>query len=181
MPIKLRQPTRKAGRGVIPRIGSSLYTAKDPVRCPRCGGTSLARKGARRKKFEIVQRWQCAACGRGFTPAPPELRAKTYPLRVILEAVTLYNLGHLECDVAALADNFGADLDQLFVQTRVRSGSTSDRQPSRSTRGRFCWPDAGSVRRALGSIGSRQRAFGERTQRRRGPKPPRTRKRVRLT
>ena len=94
MPIKLRQPARRAGKGVIPRVGSSLYTAKDPVRCPHCGGTSLARKGARRKKFETVQRWQCAACGRGFTPAPPELRAKTYPLRVILEAVTLYNLGH---------------------------------------------------------------------------------------
>src|SRR6266446_6820718 len=51
-------------------------------------------KCKRRKKFEIVQRRQCGSCGRGFTPAPPELRAKTYPLRVILDAITLYNLGH---------------------------------------------------------------------------------------
>jgi len=79
---------------VIPRIGSSLYTAKHPGRCPNCGSTSLARKGSRTKKFETIQRWQCASCGRGFTPAPPELRAKTYPLRVILDAVTLYNLGY---------------------------------------------------------------------------------------
>ncbi len=29
-----------------------------------------------------------------FTPSPPELRYKTYPLRVILDGVTLYNLGY---------------------------------------------------------------------------------------
>ena len=90
-----------ANRGVIPRIGSSLYTAKHPGRCPNCGGTNLARKRSRKKKFETVQRWQCVSCGRGFTPAPPELRAKTYPLRVILEGVTLYNLGHTLAEASA--------------------------------------------------------------------------------
>jgi predicted RNA-binding Zn-ribbon protein involved in translation (DUF1610 family) len=92
---------RPVGRGVIPRIGSSLYTAKHPGRCPNCGSTLLSRKGSRRKKFETVQRWQCASCGRGFTPAPPELRAKTYPLRVILDAITLYNLGYTLAEVSA--------------------------------------------------------------------------------
>jgi hypothetical protein len=46
------------------------------------------------KKLEIVQLWQCKLCRRVFTPAPPSLRYKTYPLRVILDGVTLYNLGH---------------------------------------------------------------------------------------
>jgi predicted RNA-binding Zn-ribbon protein involved in translation (DUF1610 family) len=91
---------RPAGKDVAPRAWSVLYTAKHPGRCPNCGGTSLSRKGSRRKKFEIVQRWQCASCGRGFTPAPPELRAKTYPLRVILDAVTLYNLGYTLAEVS---------------------------------------------------------------------------------
>src|SRR6266849_6566226 len=85
---------RAAGRGAAPRTRSVLYTAKHPGRCRNCGGTALSRKGSRAKKFETVQRWQCASCGRGFTPAPPELRAKTYPLRVILDGVTLYNLGY---------------------------------------------------------------------------------------
>src|SRR5438477_8287367 len=101
MPIKAHRSARSAGRGVIPRIGSSLYTAKHPGHCPNCGGTSLSRKGARRKKFEIVQRWQCGSCGRGFTPAPPELRAKTYPLRVILNGVMLYNLGYTLAEASA--------------------------------------------------------------------------------
>jgi hypothetical protein len=39
--------------------------------------------------------------GRGFTPAPPELRAKTYPLRVILDGVTLYNLGYTLTEASA--------------------------------------------------------------------------------
>jgi len=78
-----------------------LYTAKHPSRCPNCGGTALSRKGSRTKKFETVQRWQCASCGRGFTPAPTELRAKTYPLRVILDGVTLYNLGYTLAEASA--------------------------------------------------------------------------------
>ena len=52
------------------------------------------RKGTRKKKLEIAQLWQCKQCRRVFTPAPPELRYKTYPLRVILDGVTLYNLGY---------------------------------------------------------------------------------------
>jgi hypothetical protein len=59
------------------------------------------RKGTRRKKLEIVQLWQCKLCRRVFTPAPPELRYKTYPLRIILDGVTLYNLGYSLADAAA--------------------------------------------------------------------------------
>src|SRR5712671_3330383 len=92
---------RPTGRGAAPRARSVLYTAKHPGRCPNCGGTALSRKGSRKKKFETVQRWQCAPCGRTFTPAPPELRAKTYPLRVILDAVTLYNLGYTLAEASA--------------------------------------------------------------------------------
>jgi transposase-like protein len=70
------------------------YTTKQPARCPHCGSARLIRKGTRRKKLEIAQLWQCKLCRRVFTPAPPALRYKTYPLRVILDGVTLYNLGY---------------------------------------------------------------------------------------
>jgi transposase-like protein len=70
------------------------HTVKPPARCPHCGSTRLIRKGTRRKKLEIAQLWQCKLCHRVFTPAPPSLRYKTYPLRVILDGVTLYNLGY---------------------------------------------------------------------------------------
>jgi len=48
-----------------------------------------------------VQLWQCKLCRRVFTPAPAELRHKTYPLRIILDGVTLYNLGYSLPEAAA--------------------------------------------------------------------------------
>jgi len=70
------------------------HSVKPPARCPHCGSTRLIRKGTRRKKLQIAQLWQCKLCRRVFTPAPPLLRYKTYPLRVILDGVSLFNLGH---------------------------------------------------------------------------------------
>jgi hypothetical protein len=63
------------------------HTAKRPGHCPHCAGLRLTRKGTRAKKLEVVQLWQCLTCSRVFTPAPAELRNKTYPLRLILDGV----------------------------------------------------------------------------------------------
>jgi transposase-like protein len=77
------------------------HTAKRPERCPHCGSVKLVRRGTRAKKFETVQLWQCRACTRVFTPSPAALRHKTYPLAVILDGITLYNLGHTLAEAAA--------------------------------------------------------------------------------
>jgi transposase-like protein len=78
----------------IPHIARAPLTAKQPEACPHCGGRNLTRRGTRRKKLEIVQLWRCSSCKRTFTPGPAALRNKTYPLRVILAALTDYNLGY---------------------------------------------------------------------------------------
>jgi transposase-like protein len=78
----------------LPLAARVPHTAKSPTRCPHCGSARIVRKGTRRKKLEVVQLWQCKLCRRVFTPAPAELRYKTYPLRIILDGVTLYNLGY---------------------------------------------------------------------------------------
>jgi hypothetical protein len=62
----------------------------------------LIRKGTRRKKLEIVQFWECKVCRRVFTPAPADLRYKTYPLRIILDGVTYYNRGCSLAEAAAI-------------------------------------------------------------------------------
>ena len=41
-----------------------------------------------------MQLWRCGACKRTFTPGPAALHHKTYPLRMILGALTDYNLGY---------------------------------------------------------------------------------------
>jgi len=70
------------------------HTNKVPSECPHCGSHVISRKGVRKKKLEIVQIWRCAACKRTFTPGPQALRNKTYPIRLVLHALTLYNLGY---------------------------------------------------------------------------------------
>ena len=76
-----------------PRIARVPHTAKRPERCPLCGGSNFSRKGTRRKKLEIVQIWRCFACKRTFTPGPAALRNRTYPLRMVLAALTDYDTG----------------------------------------------------------------------------------------
>src|SRR6266478_2239170 len=80
--------------GRIPRSARVPHTEKRPERCSHCGSTATSRKGTRRKKIEIVQLWRCASCKRVFTPTPAALRNKTYPLRIVLDAITLYDLGY---------------------------------------------------------------------------------------
>ena len=85
-----------------PRIAARVpHTATRPERCPHCGSTAITRKGTRRKKIEIVQLWRCGSCKRVFTPAPAELRNKTYPLRIVLDAITLYDRGYSLTETAA--------------------------------------------------------------------------------
>lgn len=86
--------------GTSPRIARVPHTAKRPARCSHCGSTAIARKGTRCKKIEIVQLWRCGCCKRVFTPGPANLRNKTYPLRIVLDAITLYELGHSLTDTA---------------------------------------------------------------------------------
>ena len=65
-----------------------------PARARTAAATSITRKGVRKKKLEVVQLWRCASCKRLFTPGPAALRNKTYPIRMVLQALTLYNLGY---------------------------------------------------------------------------------------
>jgi transposase-like protein len=78
----------------IPRIARVPLTSKVPEACPHCGGHNVTRRCTRRKKLEIVRLWRCASCKRTFTPGPSALHNKTYPLRMILSALTDYDTGY---------------------------------------------------------------------------------------
>ena len=110
----------------LPPRTAFLTPSNRPTRCPHCGSTRLIRKGTRRKKLEIVQLWQCKLCRRVFTPAPPELRYKTYPLRIILDGVTLYNLGY------SLAAGGREDQRQARIQDRAIHTRKLDDRASRT-------------------------------------------------
>jgi transposase-like protein len=84
----------------VPRVARAPLTSKQPDACPHCGSHNVSRRGTRKKKLEIVQLWRCAACKRVFTPGPAPLHNKTYPLRMILAALTDYHLGYSLHDTA---------------------------------------------------------------------------------
>src|SRR5712671_6516382 len=85
----------------ISAITLAPLTSKRPEQCPDCGSHNVTRRGRRKKKLEIVQLWRCASCKRVFTPGPHALHNKTYPLRMILGALTDYDLGYSLEETAA--------------------------------------------------------------------------------
>jgi transposase-like protein len=63
----------------------------NPV-CPQCGCKGAAKKGKRLNRMQTLQVYRCSECLHRFTGEPG--KNKTYPLRVILEAVSTFDLGH---------------------------------------------------------------------------------------
>ena len=57
--------------------------------CPYCHSPKIIKKGKRKKKMEEIQIYFCKHCLKKFIPQIS--KSKTYPLRIILDAVTLYN------------------------------------------------------------------------------------------
>ncbi len=60
--------------------------------CVGCGSKYVVRKGKRRNRLRTLQLFQCRECEHKFTGDPS--RNRTYPLKLILDAISAYNLGH---------------------------------------------------------------------------------------
>jgi transposase-like protein len=78
--------------------------------CPYCNSTDFVKRGIRQKKHEAVQLYLCrnAECGRTFTAE--RVKGKRFPLNVILEGISYYNLGlSLEQTCELLGKKFGND------------------------------------------------------------------------
>lgn len=73
-----------------PRQGAAISTK---TCCPYCNSTDFVKRGVRKKKHEVVQLYVCRAenCGRTFTAE--RVKGKRFPLAVILEGISYYNLG----------------------------------------------------------------------------------------
>lgn len=80
-------------REVLPHENREMKRpAMDSLSCPCCTSTDFVRRGFRVKMREKVQLYQCASCGRTFTAHTT--RGKQYPLAVMLDAISIYNLGY---------------------------------------------------------------------------------------
>jgi len=83
---------------------SLIGTSQD--RCPYCEGKNIFKKGRRKKKLEIVQLWYCKDCQKVFTPQIA--KGKTFPLRIILDGLSFYNIGYtLEDSCRFIKEQYG--------------------------------------------------------------------------
>jgi transposase-like protein len=73
-------------------VSNSISGEKQNPACPACGCTRTIRKGKRRNRLQTLQVFQCAECLHRFTGEPG--KNKTYPLKLILESISTFNLGY---------------------------------------------------------------------------------------
>ena len=76
-----------------PRSLTSKATMTTGTVCPYCNSVDFVKRGTRQKKHEAVQLYLCrnTECGRTFTAE--RVKGKRFPLAVILEGISYYNLG----------------------------------------------------------------------------------------
>jgi len=85
-------------------------------KCPYCEGKEFIKKGQRVKKYGEAQLYYCKNCDKKFTPGIDKHR--TFPLRLIMDAVTLYNrLYSLDDSVKLVSSKYGISVTR---QTLMR-------------------------------------------------------------
>lgn len=91
---------------------SNLGISRAAEVCPYCNGRNFVKRGTRRNKYQIVQLYLCRQpeCGRTFTAQ--DIKGKKYPLNVVLEGLSIHNLGYnLEQTCVWLQKKFGVRPD----------------------------------------------------------------------
>lgn len=83
--------------------------------CPYCQGPQIVKSGIRKKKHEVVQIYYCKNCDKKFVGGITKNR--TYPLRVILEALNEYNsFQTIEDSVKKVNDKYGLSISPQNIK-----------------------------------------------------------------
>jgi ATP-dependent exoDNAse (exonuclease V) beta subunit len=88
-------------------------------RCRYCNSKNIIKRGWRKKKLERIQLYKCKACERTFTAQI--LKHKQFPLKIILDAISLFNLGHSEGETCKLIkEKYGVTIKQSSLSRWVK-------------------------------------------------------------
>ena len=83
------------------------------IYCPYCQG-KLVKRGKRKKKYETIQLYYCKNCKKKITPLIT--KNKTYPLRIIMDSLTLYNRLNTLRDVAdKITEKYGITITPSII------------------------------------------------------------------
>lgn len=99
-------------------ISGNQNNYKTLTHCPYCQG-KIVKRGVRKKKYEKVQIYYCKNCNKRFTSLIT--KHKTYPLRVIIDAITLYNrLNPLEDIPKMIKDSYGITITRQTISNWLK-------------------------------------------------------------
>jgi hypothetical protein len=96
------------GTGTPPEPTEKIRQARPADMCPYCMSTDFVKRGTRKNKNQTVQLYICRnfGCGRTFTAQ--DIKGKHFPLHIIIEAMSYYNLGFsLEQTCQIIKKKFG--------------------------------------------------------------------------
>src|SRR3989338_3241836 len=70
------------------------------INCPNCNSKTTIKKGLRKNKLQEIHRYRCKNCSKIFTDK--KIANKTYPSKIIINAISCYNLGNTQIEVSKL-------------------------------------------------------------------------------
>lgn len=98
------------GSGDVPSMNGNvgIGTVGSEI-CIYCNSKNTVKRGTRKKKLETVQLYFCKDCQKTFTPQ--KIKGRHYPLKVILDGLSFYNLGYnLEDSSRLIKEKYGLNL-----------------------------------------------------------------------
>ncbi len=87
-------------------------------KCPYCEG-KVVKRGKRKKKYEEVQIYYCKHCNKRFTSLIT--KNKTYPLKLIIDALTLYNRLYSVNEIPELIkEKYGIQISSRIISRWIK-------------------------------------------------------------
>ncbi|MEM5802291.1 MAG: hypothetical protein QXQ18_02825 [Candidatus Aenigmatarchaeota archaeon] len=92
------------------------------INCPNCSSINIIKKGIRKEKLKQTQLYLCKNCNKTFTLA--KIKKTKYPEKIILHAITFYNLGYSRKEVSELiAKKFHIKIPERTISYWVKKYS----------------------------------------------------------
>jgi len=89
------------------------------ITCPNCASKNVKKAGVKKNRLQALQKHYCKQCCKTFTLQ--ETKNKTYPINIILNAVSLYNLGHTQLEIVSiLSKRFKAKPSQKTISNWIK-------------------------------------------------------------
>lgn len=70
------------------------------IKCPACASANIKKSGISQQKLQTRQKYFCNSCNKTFSLAA--IKNKTYPIHILLHAVSSYNLGYPQSKIQKL-------------------------------------------------------------------------------